>query len=157
MFLRGSQYRFGLFIPLLLVAGFALAACGGDDDDSGTTETATIPVATATAGGSASPDDNGDDDEGEEVEVVMTDNVFTPSTITVKAGQPVTFVAKNEGAAIHNMHVLSAKTEGKDFASDALVNPGKESKFTVTFTQKGKLDFQCDYHLPAMAGTIEVQ
>ena len=156
MFLRGSQYRFGLFIPLLLVAGFALAACGGDDDDSGTTETATIPVATATAGGSASPDDN-DDEEGEEIEVVMTDNVFTPSAITVKAGQPVTFVAKNEGAAIHNMHVLSAKTEGKDFTSDALVNPGKESKFTVTFTQKGTLDFQCDYHLPAMVGAIEVQ
>jgi plastocyanin len=37
------------------------------------------------------------------------------------------------------------------------VNPEKESKFTVTFTKKGTVKFQCDYHLPDMAGEIVVK
>jgi plastocyanin len=55
------------------------------------------------------------------------------------------------------MHVLSKDGEGKDFASDALVSPGQSSTFEVTFTKTGTYDFQCDYHLPDMVGTITVE
>ena len=81
----------------------------------------------------------------------------TGAPIKVPVGKKITFIAKNEGAAVHDMKILSKATEGKDFMSDALVNPETESKFTATFNKKGTVKFQCDYHLPDMVGTIEVQ
>ena len=130
----------------LLTAG--LVACGGDDDDTASTATAAGKTAAATT---ASGDNGG---ATEKITIVMTDNVFTPKDITVPVGKEVTIEVKNEGAAVHNMHVLSEKAEGKDYTSEALVQPGKDDEFTVKFSKAGKYDFQCDYHLPDMVGTI---
>ncbi|MCO5200674.1 MAG: cupredoxin domain-containing protein [Chloroflexi bacterium] len=142
---------------LIGVAGLLLvplaAACGGDDDEGGSTIT---PGATATK-----DDDNGDngDNGGEarEITVDMTDNVFTPKDIKVPVNTLIKFEADNKGTAIHNMHILSKATEGKDYASDLLVNPGESSSFEVKFTKKGVVDFQCDYHVPEMVGKIVVE
>lgn len=139
------------------IAGLLLvplaAACGGDDEEGGSTIT---PGATATKGA-----DNGDNGNGggeaREIEVVMTDNVFTPKDIKVPVNTTIKFKAVNKGTAIHNMHIMSKSAEGKDFSSDALVNAGADSEFEAKFTKKGVIDFQCDYHLPAMAGKIVVE
>lgn len=137
----------------LLLVPFA-AACGGDDDEGGSTIT---PGATATKG--SDDGDNGDDNGGEEqeIEVVMTDNVFTPKEIKVPVNTKIKFTAANKGTAIHNMHILSKDAEGKDFTSELLVNAGKSSTFEAKFTKKGVVNFQCDYHLPEMAGKIVVE
>jgi len=136
----------GIALGALLAAG--LIACGGDDDTGGSTTTAAATTAAATTasgnGGAAQ----------EEISIVMTDNVFTPKDITVPVGKEVKIEVKNEGAAVHNMHVLSEKAEGKDYTSEALVQPGKDDSFTVKFSKAGKYDFQCDYHVPDMVGTI---
>ncbi len=137
----------------------ALFACGGSDEDSSSDgvfngDGGGIATQPSGDGGSATKPPA---TEGKELVVSMTDNKFTPNKITVKAGEAVTFVAKNEGSAVHNMKILSKSAEGKDYASAAMVNPSQESKFTVTFTKKGTLKFQCDFHLPDMVGTIEVQ
>ncbi len=87
----------------------------------------------------------------------MKDNFFEPNEITVPVNTTVRFVAKNEGTAVHNMHVLSADREGKDFASAQIVNPGETSEFEAKFTQTGDYDFQCDFHLPDMVGVIHVE
>lgn len=141
---------------LVGVAGLLLvplaAACGGDDDDSGSTIT---PGATATTGGNGGNGDNGG--EAREIEVVMTDNIFTPKEIKVPVNTTIKFKAVNSGTAIHNMHILSKDAEGKDFASDLIVNAGADSEFEAKFTKKGVIDFQCDYHLPEMAGKIVVE
>jgi plastocyanin len=145
----GSRLNKGIVLGAIAVLGLALGACASDDDDAGGEATVgNINVATQPGGAAAS---------GGTITVVMTDNKYTPNKIEVEAGKEITFVAKNQGAAVHNMKILSSKTEGKDFASDALVNPEKESKFTVTFTKKGTVKFQCDYHLPDMAGEIVVK
>ncbi len=136
------------------ILGLAFAGCAGDDADAA--GDGGIVVATASGGSPTQPSSNGAT-EGQTITVLMTDNKFAPSTLEVEAGKKVTFIAKNQGSAIHNMKFLSAKTEGKDFASDALVNPEKESKFTVTFTKKGTVKFQCDFHLPDMVGEILVK
>lgn len=129
----------------------SIVGCAGDDDTGGdTTSPTTIPV-----GATKAPSDNGG--EATEVEISMTDNKYTPSAITVSVGTSVKFELKNDGAAIHNMHILSEKQEGKDFSSEAIVKPGAESSFTVKFTKTGVYDFQCDYHLPDMAGKITVK
>lgn len=149
--------RVSRWLGLVAVAAAAtmvLVACGGGSDEGGST----LPVATApNGGGGSSPAATKPSSGGSQVVVQMTDNKFTPNKIEVKVNEPVTFVAKNEGAAVHNMKVLSKSSEGKDYSSDALVNPGTESKFTVTFKKAGTVKFQCDYHLPDMAGTIEVK
>ena len=64
---------------------------------------------------------------------------------------------ENKGAAIHNMHVLSSETEGKDFTSAPMVNPGDSSSFDVQFSSPGTFKFQCDFHLPGMVGEIIVE
>ncbi len=129
----------------------SIVGCAGDDDTGGdTTSPTTIPV-----GATKAPSDNGG--EATEVKISMTDNKYTPSAITVSVGTSVKFELKNDGAAIHNMHILSEKQEGKDFSSEAIVKPGTESSFTVKFTKTGVYDFQCDYHLPDMAGKITVK
>lgn len=87
----------------------------------------------------------------------MKDNLFEPKTLTVKAGSSVEIVLKNDGQAVHNLHILSAPKEGKDFSSAATIAPGAENKFTIKLTKAGSYVFQCDYHLPDMAGTITVQ
>lgn len=109
--------------------------------------------AAATAAGGSS---NGASATGTKVQIVMTDNVFATKDLKVPAGTPITFEAKNTGAAIHNVHILSQEGEGKDFSSELMVNPGKTSTFQATFTKKGTYKFQCDFHVPDMVGTITV-
>lgn len=135
----------------LLLVPFA-AGCGGDDDDSGST---IKPGATANSGGSGGS--GGSSGEVREIEVVMTDNIFTPKEIKVPVNTTIKFTADNKGTAIHNMHIMSKAAEGKDFSSDMLVNAGQSSTFEAKFTKKGVINFQCDYHLPEMVGKIVVE
>lgn len=142
-----------------LVAALA-AACGGDDSDGGIqfkgTNTAGGGSETKTGGGDAKQ--GGDSSGGaSEVAMVFTDNVFAPKDFTVPVGKTVTISIKNNGSAIHNLHVLSKDTEGKDFNSKAQISGGEEDKMQVTFKKKGIVKFQCDYHVPDMVGTITVK
>lgn len=142
--------RLGLILPAaLLVLGVATACGGGGNDDSNGGPTATPTEAKSGNG------DNGA--SGEPVTIELHDNFFDPKDITVPVDTTVEITVVNKGVAIHNMHVLSADVEGQDFTSDAIVNPGASSTFEVKFTTTGVFDFQCDYHLPEMVGTITVQ
>jgi plastocyanin len=138
---------------LIGVAGLLLvplaAACGGDDEEGGSTIT---PGATTTKA-----DGGNGGGEAREIEVVMTDNIFTPKEIKVPVNTTIKFTASNKGTAIHNMHILSKDAEGKDFSSDLIVNAGSASTFEAKFTKKGVIDFQCDYHVPEMVGKIVVE
>lgn len=135
----------------VFIVGVAAACGGGGSDDE--KPTAGIEVKTPGSGGTS----NGAEKPSESVEVSMKDNLFEPKAITVPAGKSVQIEVKNNGAAVHNMHILSADKEGKDFSSNATVAPGAESKFTVKLTKPGTYNFQCDYHLPDMVGTITVR
>lgn len=128
---------------LALVA--SLAACGGDDSDEPAT-TATAAAAGKTAEAASGP-----------IEIKMTDNKFDPAAITIPVNTEVEITVENEGAAIHNMHILSQMAEGEDFASENIVRPGTESTFTVKFTKTGTYEFVCDFHLTDMKGTVTVQ
>lgn len=136
-----------------LVAGAALlsatVACGGDDGETPANGSAATVEATATTAAAAEP--------SREIEVLMHDNFFEPTDIRLAVGEAVTIEVKNMGVAIHNMHVLSSETEGKDYTSAPLVNPGDSSEFVVQFSTPGTYKFQCDFHLPGMAGEITVE
>lgn len=132
----------------------AIAVMGACSSGAGTEAKATPAkgsTAAQTTGGVASTGKTA------EVKVSLKDNFFEPKDITVNAGDSITFEAKNDGIAIHNMMIQSSATEGKDFASGPAVSPGEESKFTAVFSKPGTIKFVCAYHLPDMAGTITVK
>ena len=132
-----------LTVAGLLAAVALVGACSsGDDKGDGKTN---APAAKSSGEGKA-----------QTVKVTLKDNVFEPKDITVEEGA-VTFEVTNAGAAIHNMHVMSASVEGRDFVSTPIIEGGKTDKFTATLTKKGTVKFQCDFHLPDMVGTITVK
>lgn len=143
---------------------FAAVACY-DAPDPTTPPTTTTPAPTQTVAPTATvtptetlaPTGTATQPVSNEIVVDLKDNFFEPKDFTIPANTTVTIVAKNVGSAIHNMHVLSAASEGKDFASDTVVAAGTESRFEVTFTKTGTIQFQCDFHVPDMVGTITVQ
>lgn len=142
-----SSTRWIALLSATLLAAAAVACGGGGDDATSEGSAATATTEAPAAGGNA---------EAREIEVVLKDNVFEPAEIRLKVGEAATIIAKNEGAAIHNMHVLSSATEGTDFRSAPLINPGEESAFDVQFSTAGTFKFQCDLHLPGMVGEIIV-
>jgi plastocyanin len=93
----------------------------------------------------------------DQVTVLMTDHKFDPANIIIPVGKSVTITVNNDGAAVHNLRILSEKQEGKNFQSDPLVKPGQSDTFTVQFSKTGTYVFQCDYHLPDMVGKIIVK
>ncbi len=134
-----------LLTAVLLASAAALTACSSGDG----AKTSDGPAAAATKAAASGA-------KAQTVVLTMKDNAFEPKDITVEEGT-VTFEVKNTGAAIHNMHITSTPSEGKDFSSKPIVEAGATDKFTATFTKKGTVKFQCDFHLPDMVGTITVK
>lgn len=131
------------FAGIALAAALALAACGGGgDDDNGN-------GGNGGNGGDTGPSVPAD---ATEFVIVMKDNLFEPAEFSIAKGQTVTFIAKNEGTAIHNMSIL-----GTEMKTEPIVQPGGESSFEVRFDNAGTFDFHCDYHLPDMVGEITVK
>lgn len=149
-----SLSRYSRLIALgaasLAVMGGAAACGGGSDAEPTPAIQVKTPGASGTSGG-------GSEAASEKIKVSMKDNLFEPKTITVAAGKTIEVELKNDGQAVHNMHILSAAKDGKDYSSPATVAPGTEAKFTFKLTKPGTYDFQCDYHLPDMVGKITVQ
>ena len=95
----------------------------------------------------------------------MGDNFFelegqqNPS-LAIAAGQTVTIQLTNSGSAIHNMRTSGADGEfdsDDDVVSDPDVIPGGGSgTATVSFTEAGTYEYQCEFHPVDMLGEITV-
>jgi plastocyanin len=124
----------------LLLACLALAlvaaGCGGDDDDDGggggaaTTEEQAAPEA---SGGGA--------------EVSMKDIKFDPESVTVNAGDTVTWI--NDDSVGHDVTADGFKSG----------EPGEMQNgdtFEHTFDEAGTFDYVCSVH-PGMEGSVTVE
>ena len=109
--------RFVAMSTLAAVLAVGAAACGSGNDE-----------------GSAAPSGP---------VVVLKDTKFSPKTMTVKAGQPVTWEFK-DGFTKHNV-------VGQDFASKTQRN----GTFSHTFSKAGTYSYRCTLH-EGMTGTITV-
>ncbi len=119
-------------IPLALLSSLAaLAACGGDEDDDAA---ATATPVTSGSGGAT---------------VAVTDNQFTPVTVTVRAGQQVTWNWNSQSS-----HSVVGRFNGQDVRSD--VKTGSD-RFVFTFSAAGTFDYQCGIHGASMPGKVIVQ
>jgi plastocyanin len=111
------------FAILAIAATLALAGCGGDDEDSG---------------GSPGPEDT---------EVLIADFRYEPETITVEAGQPISFINTDEAP-----HTATAEDdESFDTGRLELDDAGE-----VRVGEPGTYAYYCEFH-PFMEGTLEVE
>ena len=76
--------------------------------------------------------------------VNIKDNQFTPQSVTIKAGDTVSWV--NQDQMKHNVDLDTAK-------SPLL---GKGETYSHTFDKPGKYSYECEVH-PFMKGTVIVQ
>ena len=113
----------------LIVVAVAVVAtgCGGSDHESnGSTAEATRTI-----------------------DVVMTEFAYDPASVTVKAGETVKFVFRNEGKILHDAflgdeaaqaeHEQEMREGDKHHGDDAIkVIPGKTGSLTHTFDKAGE-------------------
>jgi plastocyanin len=85
------------------------------------------------------------------IEVIMTDDRFNPSEITIQSGKPTTLVLKNKGVKEHTFTV-------KELGIDVEVGPGSEKTIRVEPKQSGTYELICKYHYQqGMVGRVIVQ
>ena len=111
--------------PIALALGLVLAACGGGDD-----------------GGSASTDTTKASGGPAAATVELKDLKFKPEKVSVKAGETVRWVWKEN--VLHNV-------AGDGFKSDNI----SDGPFEHTFKKPGTFDYQCTLHA-GMTGSVEV-
>jgi plastocyanin len=153
--------RSGL-VRFMLPAGIGLAllgavACSSNNNNASSSNSATnnsaVPVTTAVPRANIGSPAAG----ATALTEVTTDNKFSETKLTVKAGVPVTLTVQNKGSAVHNWHLLDVKDDsGKEIKTD-LTDAGKTSSVTFTIGKPGTYKFQCDVHPSDMTGTLTVQ
>jgi plastocyanin len=100
--------------------------------------------------------------QGKTIEISMTDSAFVPPTITINAGDEVTW--KNPALLLHTITFDPAQAADKSniklptgvqpFGSADLSEDGT---FTHVFTEKGTYTYVCKYHESmGMKGTVIV-
>ena len=133
---------------LLLLACAALslvvAGCGGDDDDEGGDAQTTEQPAEEGGGGGGDEASGGG---GGGTQVVMEGIKFNPASVTVSAGDTVTWT--NEDNVGHDV-------TGDGFKSG---DPGalqNGDTFEHSFDKAGTFDYVCTVH-PGMKGSVKVK
>ena len=113
----------------------------------------TSPASAARDAGPAAPGAN--QAAGQAVTVTLTDMQFSPATVRIKAGTPVTLVAANKGVLDHNWQVqIGTETVQID------ARPGQTATKTFTPATAGTYTVVCTVpgHEPAgMKGTLVVE
>lgn len=118
-------------IPLAIAAALVAGACGGEKPST------------------TSP--------GRTVRVDMVDLAFRPSNLSVKRGETVRFVFRNQGKVAHDAFIgdqaAQAEHEKEMRGMDGMghggrdtgitVEPGKTKELTYTFKQSGKTQIAC--------------
>jgi len=148
-------------LALVAVIAVVLAACSGGGGDS---SPAAPSSPTDAASAPAVPT---------RVEVQLADAMtIEPATMSVPAGEPVTFVVTNTGAiehefflgdeaaqAEHEQEMAEMGGMGHDEEMGIAVDPGATKELTVTFPEAGTILAGCHVpgHYPAgMKATVEI-
>lgn len=104
--------------------------------------------------------------------VSLGDNFFEyqgvqAPTISVSAGESVTWDLDNEGIAVHNLHFAGidnsfetalCETDGDEPCSDPnSIAGGETGTVSFQFDEVGTFEFRCDFHPIEMVGTVVVE
>lgn len=164
---------------LLALAAIVVAACGGSTASS-TTTTAAAATTTVTTMADAHDEfsfgEPADASEADRViEVTAADDfTFDPATVTVKAGDTITFRIVNNGAIPHDFTLGDQETQDEheaemaemagmemhDEANAVALAPGETKELTWHFTEPGAVLIGCHqpgHYSAGMTGAITVE
>lgn len=132
--------RVGTVVALLLIA-VLLAACGG----GGGSQQQSSNSSSSSSSSSSS---------AQRIEVVGTEFAYNPSTLTVKRGQTVEIVFKNEGSVAHDLLIdeFNVKT--------AAIAAGQSTTVRFTPNQAGQFKIYCaepGHEAAGMVATLVVE
>jgi plastocyanin len=123
---------------LLACVAFGVVAAGcGNSDDSGGGDNAQKTEQPAGGGGGS----------GGGAKVTMEGIKFNPASVTVKAGDKVTWTNKDS---------VGHDVTGDNFKSGDSGGLQNGDTFAQTFDKKGKFDYVCTVH-PGMTGSVTVK
>ena len=129
----------------VLAAGLVLGACGGGGgSDKAKSSSDTRPEANKTALETPT---------GPAVQVSAKEFAFTPSTLTMKAGEPTDVVLKNDGSIEHDFSV-------PDAGFKLAVAAGDTGDLLLKIAKPGTYQFHCSvpgHEGAGMKGTITVE
>jgi plastocyanin len=120
---------------------FILAKNGGGYNNNSATQTTPSQAVSGTA-------------QMQKVTVEAKEFAFTPSTITLKKGQPAQITFKNMGAFPHNLTIADLNVKTKT------IQPGEQDIIQFTPDKTGQFTFMCTVPGHAdkgMKGTLTVQ
>ena len=123
-------------LTVILAVGVIAASCGGSGGGiyGGSTQT-TVSAPDTTAPGGAGG-----------VQVVMENLAFDPASITIKAGESVTWT--NNDSTTHTITADNGEFESSSIAAG--------STFTFQFDNAGTYAYHCSIH-PSMKATVVVE
>ncbi len=127
-------------------------------DETAQSATGLITVTEATPADDQ-PEDVDAADAEPDVEVTLTDHVFTPSTIDVVSGEEFRIRLASEGQFVHNMRIAGPDGEFEtedDIVSDDVL-PGETLDFTGTLDEPGAYAMRCDFHWYEHTGVVQAQ
>jgi plastocyanin len=126
---------------LLAIVAILLAACGGASEST--------PAGEGDGAATASPSAEGGEDGGETGNTVsMAGNAFSPGSLTIAAGDTVTFTDTAT-------HTVTEGTNGTA-AEDPIVDESGGADIEVTFDEPGTYNITCKVH-PEMNMTVTVE
>ena len=127
--------RIGAVWAVSSILVLLLAACAG--------------ISSSNSGDNGSPDGS--------IVIKETEMKFTPSNITVQAGQTVNIKLVNDGVVMHDFTIDDL--DGQQVSKP--LDPGKSTTFSLTApTTAGTINFYCSqpgHKAAGMSGTITVQ
>ena len=131
------------WLALLLACvalGVVVAGCGNSDDDGGGSSDAQKTKQGSSGGGGGSGSAGG-------AKVSMEGIKFNPASVTVKAGDKVTWTNKDS---------VGHDVTGDNFKSGDSGGLQNGDTFSQTFDKKGTFDYVCTVH-PGMKGSVTVK
>jgi plastocyanin len=84
--------------------------------------------------------------------VVAQNNVFSPATVTVKAGKAFDLTLDNKDSAPHNIAIFKDSSAAESISIGEIVS-SKSVTQKVPALEKGQYFFRCDVH-KEMTGTV---
>lgn len=142
---RKNLLMYLMLFTALLVIALPLAGCTGSGNTAGTTASVTT-AATTTAASTTAASTTAASTTAASTSVTIESFLFNPESLTIKAGETVTWTNKDSVA-----HTI---TEDKGVFDSGSINSG--ATYSFTFKTAGTFSYHCTIH-PSMTGTIIVQ
>jgi len=105
----------------------------------------------------AAPGASSDQSSAKPKKVTVSDDVFTPSDVSIKEGGKVQWVWAPDNFDTHNVVLTSKHPKGVKASKYRSGDASVQYKYTAKFDVPGTYEFVCTYHKTVMQTTVTVK